>query len=193
MPALIGFVLILGLAMIMFGAIKKDDLPANIARMADNLGSSNQGVGAVAAIPGTEGFGTLGAPAWQDGWKLFQQNGALYIAAPLNGQYQSYDSPELFLACAPGGRMMAMLDTRLRLQADKLKIDTLVFSLGTPSGTWYRLPDSTLKPLLGAGGVSMQFGPEWTTFALPGNSRAMAGTLLAACERAGKAAASGSR
>lgn len=187
MPALIGFILILGLAMIMFGAIKKEELPANIARMADNLGSASQGTGVAVATPGTEGFGTPSAPAWQDGWKLFQQNGSLYVAAPLKGQYQAYDAPELFLACAPGGKMAAMIDTRLRLQANKLKIDAVAFDLGTPSGTWYRLPDSTLKPLLSSGGVSMQFGQEWTTFALPDNSRAMAGTLLDACERSGRA------
>lgn len=193
MPALIGFILILGLAMIMFGAIKKDELPSNIARMADNLASPSQGPGQVAAPPGTEGFGTQAAPAWQDGWKLFQQNGALYVAAPLKGQYQSYDAPELFLACAPGGRMTAMLDTRLRLQENKLKIDAAVFELGTPSGTWHRLSDNTLKPLLSSGKVSMRFDQEWTTFALPDNSRAMAGTLLDACERAGKALTAESR
>lgn len=185
MPALIGFLLILGLAMMMFGAIDKEDLPRNIARIAENAAS--RPTQSAAVLPGTEGFGAPGAPSWQNGWKLFKQDGALYIAAKLAGQYQQYDSPEIYLACAPGGTMTAMLDTRLPLASSKLKIGGASHSMSVASGTWYRVNDQALKALLGSTSVALRFGDDWTSFALPPDSRAMAGTLLGACERAGKA------
>jgi hypothetical protein len=188
MPALIALILILGITMMLFGAIDKQSLPPELAGLA---GDGAQAPLASAA-PGTAGFGTPEAPLWQDGWKLFQEHGVLYVSAELGGRYRAYAPPQVYLACEPGGKLAAMLDTRLPLQVDKLKVRTTDYSMSPSARTWYRIPDKALKPMLDAEAVSLNFeGADWAAFTLPNNTRVMAATLLGACARAERARGAG--